>query len=335
MIYKEKSIISIKNIRYLSIRYCKTLMVFYNIVVLFFNFQVMQKITPHLWFDKEAKEAAEFYVSVFGKDSKIIDVTQLHETPSGSVDLVSFDLWWQSFMSISAWPYFQINPSISFTVNCSSIEETTKLWEKLSQWWMIMMPFDSYPFSEKYWWAADKYGVSWQIMYSQEPNIQHKIVPSIMFIGDLYERAEEAINFYTSIFNNSHIDYIFRYDTNAAPNREWTVAHAGFTLEWQNFNIMENAFQHGFAFNEGISLIINCDDQEQIDYYWEKLSADSSAEQCGWLKDKYGVSWQVNPTIMSEMMASKDPAKIARVTQAFLQMKKFDIATLKRAYEWE
>lgn len=146
------------------------------------------KITPHLWFDKEAKEAAEFYVSVF-PESKINNITTLHDTPSGDCDVVSFELSGEPFMAISAGPIFK--------------------------------------------------------------------------------------------------------------------------------------------FNEAISFIVNCDTQEEIDYYWGKLSAVPESEQCGWLKDKYGLSWQIVPTAMNEMMNQNDPAKMAQVTQAFLKMKKFDIATLR------
>ncbi|MEW6668130.1 MAG: VOC family protein [Thermodesulfobacteriota bacterium] len=152
----------------------------------------MQRITPHLWFDKEAKEAAEFYTSVFPK-SKIKSTTTLHDTPSGSVDVVTIELLGQEFMLISAGPLFK--------------------------------------------------------------------------------------------------------------------------------------------FNEAISFMVHCDTQKEIDYYWEKLSAVPEAEQCGWLKDKYGLSWQIVPTVMEDMMKDKDEKKLARVTEAFLQMKKFDMAALKRAYE--
>ncbi|TAL18159.1 VOC family protein [bacterium] len=150
------------------------------------------KITPHLWYDKEAVEAAEFYVSVF-PDSRITNVTTLRDTPSGDCDVVSFELAGQPFMAISAGPLFR--------------------------------------------------------------------------------------------------------------------------------------------FNESVSFMVNCDTQEEIDYYWGKLSAVPEAEQCGWLKDKYGLSWQIVPTALGEIMRSKDEKKIARVTQAFLKMKKLDIAALKRAAE--
>jgi predicted 3-demethylubiquinone-9 3-methyltransferase (glyoxalase superfamily) len=154
----------------------------------------VRRITPHLWFDREAKEAAEFYVSVF-PDSRITNVSKIYDTPSGDCDVVSFELSGQPFMAISAGPMFK--------------------------------------------------------------------------------------------------------------------------------------------FNEAISFLVHCDTQEEIDHYWGKLSAVPQAEQCGWLKDKYGLSWQIVPTAMDEMMQSGDKEARARVTRAFLEMKKFDIAKLQEAYAGE
>jgi len=116
-------------------------------------------------------------------------------------------------------------------------------------------------------------------------------------------------------------------------NLEGFIKHSRFTLDGQNFMAMDSSLQHDFSFNEAVSFIVSCETQEQIDYYWGKLSAVPEAEQCGWLKDKYGVSWQIVPTAMNEMMASGNKEKIARVTQAFLKMKKFDIEALKRAFD--
>ena len=126
---------------------------------------------------------------------------------------------------------------------------------------------------------------------------------------------------------------ILRYGEDDASNKVNTVQHANFILENQAFSAMGSAYQHDFTFNEAISFIVNCDTQEEIDYYWDKLSAFPEAEQCGWLKDKYGFSWQITPTIMNDMMQDKDTAKLAQVTEAFLKMKKFNIAELIKAYE--
>lgn len=294
----------------------------------------MQKITPHLWYDKEAKEAAEFYVSAF-PDSNIQNVTTLHNTPSGDADVVSFQLMGQKFMAISAGPYFKFTPAISFLVACKTKEEVDQLWGKLSEGGMVMMELESYPFSERYGWVQDKYGLSWQIMYMGDREITQKIIPAMMFVGDVYGKAEEAVNFYLSIFHNSKIDHIMRYEKGEEWDKEGTVKYMEFTLEGQRFAAMDSGYKHDFRFSEAVSFIVHCDTQEEIDYYWEKLSAVPESEQCGWLKDKFGFSWQIVPRGMDEMLQSNDEKKVARVTEAFLKMKKFDIEALKRAAEAE
>jgi len=195
------------------------------------------------------------------------------------------------------------------------------------------MELGEYPFSEKYGWVQDRYGLSWQLMLMGGRKIEQSITPTLMFSGKISGKAEEAITFYTSVFHKSNIGDIFRYGKGEEPDQEGTIKHAAFTLEGEQFAAMDSARAHGFAFNEAISFMVHCNTQREIDYYWEKLSADPMAEQCGWLKDKYGLSWQIVPAVMDEMMKGKDERKLARVTKAFLKMKKFDIKTLKRAYE--
>ena len=299
----------------------------------------MQKITPHLWFDKEALEAAEFYTSLF-PDSKITSTSVLHNTPSGDTEIVSFILSSQSFMAISAGPYFKFNPSMSFIVNFDSSQEKNahqnidRLWDSLSQGGEVLMPLQQYPFSQRYGWIQDKYNLSWQLILSNPKGEQRPvIVPSLMFVGSLLGRAEEAINFYLSIFNNSKMGFIQRYSVGQEPNKEGNVMFGDFMLEQQWFACMDSALDHDFVFNEAISFIVSCTSQEEIDAYWEKLSAVQEAEQCGWLKDKFGVSWQVVPTAMNDMMEKGTQEQIDRVTWAFLKMKKLDIGALMQAYE--
>lgn len=289
------------------------------------------KITPHLWFDKEAREAAEFYTSLF-PDSKITNITQLHDTPSGDSDIVSFELAGQPFMAISAGPLFKFNPSISFQVQCRTKDEAQTLWERLSDQGMVLMEFGEYPWSEGYGWTQDRFGLSWQIFVLGENATDQKIRPHLMFVGDVYGKAEEAINFYLSVFHDARVQHIDRRGEGVEPDTPGSVLYAMFTLEGMEFATMESAYDHAFSFNEAISFMVSCDTQDEIDYYWEKLSAVPEAEQCGWLKDKYGVSWQIVPARMDEMMQTGNPEQMARVTEAFLKMKKFDIAELERAY---
>jgi predicted 3-demethylubiquinone-9 3-methyltransferase (glyoxalase superfamily) len=290
---------------------------------------VQQKITSHLWFDKEAKQAAQFYVSIF-KDSKIKETVQIKGTPSGDSEVVTLDLIGQEFTFISAGPFFKLNPSISLMIMCSTKEEAQELYQQLSIGGQVLMEFGAYPFSELYGWVNDKFGVSWQIMYNK--SAKQKIVPKIMFTGNVAGKTQEAIGFYISVFHNSALGNISRYGKGQALDVEGTITHATFTLENQEFAAMDSALPHNFGFNEAFSFIIHCSDQQEIDYYWNKLSADPKAEVCGWLKDKYGVSWQVTPDVLSEMLKDSDESKRKRVTEAFLKMKKLDIAALEKAY---
>ncbi len=299
----------------------------------------MQKITPHLWFDKEAKEAAAFYTSLF-PDSRVTNVTTLHNTPSGDSDIVSFQLWGYSFMAISAGPFFTLNPSVSFMMNFDPSQDNDaktridEVWAKLSEGGKVLMPLDNYPFSDRYGWVQDKYGLSWQlILTNPEGEERPLIVPSLMFVKKMCGKAQEASDFYLSVFKNSKRGAIAYYPEGMEPDQAGTVMFTDFTLEGQWFAAMDSAREHDFTFNEAVSFIVNCDSQDEIDYYWEKLSAVPEAEQCGWLKDKYGVSWQIVPKVMDEMMHKGTPEQIDRLTQAFLPMKKFDIAQLKKAFE--
>lgn len=301
----------------------------------------MQKIVPHLWFDKEAKEAAEFYTSVF-PNSKITSSAVMHNTPtpSGDCDLVNFDLMGYSFMAISAGPVFKLNPSTSFMVNFDPSQDKDaatridEIWTKLSEDGKVMMPLDKYPFSQRYGWIQDKFGVSWQLILTDPKGEERPlIIPSMMFVGDVYGKAEEASNFYLSVFKNNKRGEIARYGDSNPPNKADAVMFTDFKLEDQWFAAMDSARMHDFSFNEAVSFIVRCENQQEIDYYWEKLSAVPESEQCGWLKDKYGFSWQIVPVEMDDYMSKGTPEQIDRVTQAFLPMKKFDVEALKKAYE--
>jgi predicted 3-demethylubiquinone-9 3-methyltransferase (glyoxalase superfamily) len=160
-----------------------------------------------------------------------------------------------------------------------------------------------------------------------------KITPFLWFDNN----AEEAVNFYVSIFKNSKVGKVTRYNeasAKAAGRPKDSVMTIEFELEGQNF-VAINGGPH-FKFTEAISFVVDCETQEEVDYFWEKLTADGGQEsQCGWLKDKYGLSWQITPRVLIEMIGDKDPQKAQRVMEAMLQMKKIDIPTLKKAYDGE
>jgi predicted 3-demethylubiquinone-9 3-methyltransferase (glyoxalase superfamily) len=232
------------------------------------------------------------------------------------------------FMAISAGPLFKFNPSISFRATCTTIGEVDTIWKKLAVGGTVMMELGEYPFSKRYGWIQDKFGVSWQVIYTEQ-EFKQRITPTMMFVDKVFNKAEEAINYYAAIFPGAHAQVVARYTKEDAPDKEGSVKYAQFILEGQEFGAMDSARMHHFEFNEAISFIVNCRDQNEIDYYWKKISAVPAAEQCGWVKDKYGVSWQIIPVTMGELMG-RNPQK---TTPAMLKMKKIVIADLIKAAE--
>lgn len=299
----------------------------------------MSKIIPHLWFDKEAKEAAALYTSLFPQ-SKVTHSSVIRNTPSGDCDVVSFKLWDQEFMAISAGPYFKHTPAISFMVNFDPLffdgsEENAKkaldaAWEKLSKKGQVRMELGEYPFSKHYGWVADEYGVDWQLILT-DPDGEKRpaIMPTLLFVTESSDVAMKATDFYMSIFKNSKRGAIAH-----APSGQNGVMFTDFMLEGQWFVAMDGSSDmHKFNFNEAISFMVNCEDQEEINYFFEKLSAVPESEQCGWLKDNFGLSWQIVPRMMSEMMSSGSREQVDNLTQTMLKMKKLDIEDLKRAFD--
>lgn len=304
-----------------------------------------QKIIPHLWFDTQARKAAEFYAKVF-PGSGINNTATIQDTPSGDCEIVSFRLWGEPFEAISAGPHFTINASISFIVNfdplffghCESaktaaMENQQVIWDKLVDGGQVMMPLDTYPFSERFGWVQDKYGVSWQLILTRpEGDPRPPFVPSMMFTGPNFGKAEEARNFYLSVFRDSKPGGIMHYGPDQAPNEEGTVMFSDLKIGGAWISMMDSPPMHDFTFNEAVSFIVYCRDQDEVDYYWDKLIAEPGTGQCGWLKDKYGVSWQVVPTALGEMLFSGKQQQINAMMQAALGMQKIDIAALESAY---
>ena len=278
-----------------------------------------KEIYPCLWFDGKAKEVAEFYCSVFN-NSKICNENDM---------VVIWSLNGQKFMGLNGGPMFKPNPSISFFVVCESPGEVDDYWKKLSAGGSVLMPLDKYEWSEKYGWVQDKYGINWQLGYGKLADVGQKFTPTLMFTQEKAGKAEEAIHFYTSVFNNSKIAGILKYENNEEHGEAGQVKHAQFTLNDNVFMAMDSSMAHDFTFSEGISLVVECDDQNEIDYFWNKLTEDGQESMCGWLKDKYGLSWQIVPAVLEQLM--NNPEKAPRVIDAFMKMKKFDIAALENA----
>lgn len=303
---------------------------------------IRQKIVPNLWFDRQAEEAAAFYVAAFG-DGRIGKVLragragrETHGLAEGAVLTVEFEVRGHTFIGLNGGPLFTFNPSVSFLVACRTPAEVDDLWAKIAAGGAPLMELGAYPFSERYGWVADKYGLSWQIMAMGDRPVRQRIVPTLMFVGAQAGRCEEAVRLYTALFRDSRTGEVMRYGKGEEPDREGTIRHAGFTLEGQEFAAMDSAYDHKFAFNEAVSLMVVCGSQAEIDRHWAGLLAGGGEESmCGWLKDRFGVSWQVTPAVLDDMLRDPDPDRVARVTNAFLKMRKFDIAALERAHRGE
>lgn len=293
----------------------------------------MERIVPHLWFNDNAKEAVNFYRTLFD-DSKMMLEQKLDGTPSGeNAAYYEFTLAGQLFGALNGGPHFTFNPAISISVNCETIEETEVLWQKLIEGGRALMPLEEYPFSKLYGWVEDKYGLSWQVIYTEGFEYEQKITMQLMFSGHMTGKANEAIKYYTDLFKDGVIGDFHEYEEGQVVQEDAKISHANFSILDTEILASDNGTQTDYTFNEAISLMVLCVTQAEIDYYWEKLSADPEAEQCGWLKDKFGVSWQIVPANMNELMSRGTQAQIDAVTQEFLKMKKLDKNHLERAWE--
>jgi predicted 3-demethylubiquinone-9 3-methyltransferase (glyoxalase superfamily) len=295
---------------------------------------IVQKINPFLWFDNQAGDAVIFYTSLFN-NSRILDIAYYGEEgakiagkPKDSIMTMEFEIEGERFIAINGGPQFKFTPAISFFVACKTEKEVDVLWKSLGADGKILMKLGKYPFSEKYGWVQDKFGVSWQIMLG---NFEQKISPIMLFAGAQRRNAEKAMNYYISLFKNSKIARIERY--NKEEGLEGTVKFASFKLHGQEFMAMDSHNDSTIEFNEAVSFVVNCDTQEEINNLWEKLSKGGKKGQCGWLKDKYGVSWQIAPTIIGKLISDTDTQRSKRVMTALYKMHKIDIRKLKQAYD--
>ena len=275
------------------------------------------QIYPCLWFDGQAKAAADLYCSLFD-NSKITA-----ETPM----VVMFELNGKRLMGLNGGPQFKINPSISLFVLCKSIPAANELWEKLMVNGKVLIPIDKHPWSERYGWLQDKFGVTWQISIPDHGEGMEKMTPSLLFTGNRFGKAEEAIRFYSSVFDHSSTDLLIHYpegDPNAGK-----VMYSEFKLNNTDLIAMDGPGVHDYTFNEAVSFVVPCENQHEIDYYWNRLTDGGEESMCGWLRDRFGVSWQIVPAMIGKLM--NDPQKAPGVMQAILKMKKLDIETLVNA----
>lgn len=294
----------------------------------------MSKITPTLWFDHQAEDAAKFYTSLF-KDSKLGRIARYGKSGAevsgqkeGSVVTVDFQIAGLTFVALNGGPLFKFSQSNSFFIYCQSSDEVDHFWEALSRKGQVMMELNQYPWAEKYGWVQDQFGVSWQVFLSRENQVQ-KIVPCLLFTNQKVGKGEEAIELYLSAFKNSELI------AKEIEPKSKTIMFSSFMIDGYQFSLMESSIPHNFDFTHAVSYIINCKAQDEVDHYWSRLGEGGTYERCGWVQDKFGVSWQVVPHIMGELMSDSDPDRVEKVMKAMFKMKKLDIEKLKAAYKGE
>lgn len=313
-----------------------------GLVNLYINYYInimdnTHKITHCLWFDTQGREAADFYTSVFENATITPGITyskaaaEASGKQEGDALTVDFQLENLAFTALNGGPYFKPSPAISFIINCESETEVDRFWKQLSQGGTVMMPLDKYDFSKKYGWIQDRFGISWQVMLTDpEGDWRPKLTPCLLFTGKKSGKTREAIELYTSVFKNTGRGSMFPYEQ---PGQEDKTMFADFSLEGQWIAAMDSPQDDPFDFTEGNSIMVHCDTQNEIDYYWGKLTENGGQEeQCGWLKDKFGVSWQIIPRVLPKLLSDPDPEKSKKATEAMMQMKKIDINILEEAH---
>lgn len=290
----------------------------------------MNKIWTCIWVDKEAEELSEFYQKVFANSSinGISHYPKATEKVSGkkagTVMTVEMKIENLNLLILNGGSFYKFNPSFSFMVFCENEEEIKSKWNILSEKGEIRMGLDNYPWASLYGWTTDKFGVEWQLILV--PSDQ-KICPAFLYVNDMYGKGEDAIKYYTSIFPHSRVGMMAKDEKND------TVQYAEFYLENQKFVLMEGPGDHPHRLNNSCSLIVNCRNQQEIDHYWEILSHSGKIEECGWLKDKFGLSWQITPADFIKLLKQGDDQEINKMFEVLLTMKKIELDKFAGLYK--
>ena len=286
-----------------------------------YGIRMAQLITPAIRCNGDADEAARFYADVFREGSVVEEVPGLAAT----VSIHGFRL-----SLINGGDQYAPNPSISCILNFDPLlfggEDQARtyldeLYERLSTGG-VLMELGEYPFSSRYAWVRDRFGMTWQLMLTDPAGEPRPfILPSFMFGGTNHANAEEATEAWIALFDDAHRGALYRYEE-GGPMEAGTVMFTDFTLRGTWMAAMDSGAFHDLTFTPGVSMIVSCRDQEEIDRYWTGLSAVPEAERCGWCVDRWGVSWQVLPHNIAELMAD------ASTREKLLHMGKINLAGL-------
>jgi len=300
----------------------------------------MQKIVPNIWCNRTATEAAEFYTRIFPRASSEVtlrypteNLPDFQKDVAGEVLTIDLVIDGYRLALINSDGTFRPHSSLSFMVNLDPLlfggdEAAARgtldaLWTELTLDGTVLMDLGEYPFSARYGWVQDRYGVNWQLMLTDpEGEPRPFVIPSLLFGGAAQDRAAEAVAAYTSLFEGGLTGMVVPYPEQTGPAAAGAVMFSEFQLEGQWFTAMDSGVSQESSFTPGVSLEVRCRDQAEIDRLWDALSAVPEAEACGWLVDRFGLSWQITPADMGERI--HEPG----VYQRMLEMKKIVIADL-------
>ncbi|MBK9034873.1 MAG: VOC family protein [Myxococcales bacterium] len=293
-------------------------------------------LVPCVWLDDQAEAAAALYTELFpgGRTTAVARYPEATDNPSGrprgSVLTIEVELAGQRCTLLNGGPMFTLNPSLSLFVQLDDSTAARRLFGRLAEGGEVRMPLDQYPWSPCYGWVQDRFGVSWQVITGRRAPAGDTIVPCLMFAGAQHGRAEEALRRYAAIFPDGRVDSLEPYGPDEGP--AGTLKHGRCTLAGHELVAMDSHLAHDVAFNEALSLQVMCADQAEVDRCWDALVDGGTPGPCGWLKDRFGVSWQVVPSAIAAWMAGPDTAARDRAFAAMLTMGKLDVAALERAF---
>jgi predicted 3-demethylubiquinone-9 3-methyltransferase (glyoxalase superfamily) len=306
----------------------------------------MQRIVPNIWSTRNAEEMGAFYADALPDAESEVEsrypeegLLDFQQEFAGQPLTVTVMVAGTRLTLINAGDEFRPTPAISFMLNfdparfggsspdavASATITLDRTWDALVEGGIVRMELGEYPFAARYGWVEDRYGVNWQLMLTDPAGEPRPfVVPALMFGGPAQDKAAQAADFYVSLFSSlpggAAVGNRFPYGVPTGPASAEALAYGEFRVGDQWFMATDFGADHAFAFSEGVSLEVQCEDQTEIDRLWTALSAVPEAEQCGWLKDRYGVSWQIVPTDMAELMARPG------AFEHMLEMKKLVIA---------
>ncbi|HEL1997878.1 TPA: VOC family protein [Streptococcus suis] len=287
----------------------------------------MQTIIPHLWYDTEAKEAVAFYAELFG--GKIDWTYTITDTPSGDSDLIQFQLGDLTLAAISAGPYFKLNESMSLMVNVASKDEVTRLYQALSEGGRMLMPLGEYPFSPYYVWLEDRFGLSWQLSYAPDLDKPYQFDICLLFSQEQVGLAQPMLDYYKDKLPQASVGQLSYYGEGEAAVEAAKLNYAELLVAGQKMIVMDHGYGGEASFNEAFSLMVYVDSQDELNFYYDLLSAVPEAEMCGWVKDQFGISWQIVPRVLMEAYDTASPETVKVVNAAVMTMKRLDIAAIQ------